>query len=60
MLAPLLTWRRVRAWQAIEIVQKQDTFVFTVEATGALPPADIVQTGAPTFTNKQNPLSSGG
>jgi DNA-directed RNA polymerase II subunit RPB3 len=27
---------------AIEVVQKQDTFVFTVEATGALPPAEVV------------------
>jgi DNA-directed RNA polymerase II subunit RPB3 len=31
---------------AIEIVQKQDTFIFTVEATGALPPTDIVLNGA--------------
>jgi DNA-directed RNA polymerase II subunit RPB3 len=31
---------------AIEIVQKQDTFIFTVEATGALPPAEIVLNGA--------------
>jgi DNA-directed RNA polymerase II subunit RPB3 len=27
---------------AIEVVQKQDTFVFTVEATGALPPEEVV------------------
>ena len=31
---------------AIEIAQKQDTFIFTVEATGALPPAEIVLNGA--------------
>ena len=34
---------------AIEIVQKQDTFIFTVEATGALPPAEIVLNGARRF-----------
>jgi DNA-directed RNA polymerase II subunit RPB3 len=32
---------------AIEVLQKQDTFIFTVEATGALSPADIVLHGAP-------------
>jgi DNA-directed RNA polymerase II subunit RPB3 len=32
--------------QALEVVQKQDTFIFTVEATGALPPAEIVLNGA--------------
>ena len=32
--------------QALEIVQQQDVFIFTVEATGALSPAEIVLTGA--------------